>query len=34
MLADILVVEVQAVEMHICENGKMLRGSLIYTTLL
>lgn len=34
MPADTFVVEMQAVEMQICENGKMLQGSSFYATLL
>lgn len=34
MLADTFVVEMQAVEMQIRENGKMLQGSSVYATLL
>ena len=34
MPADTLVVEMQAVEMQICENGKVLRGSSFCATCL
>lgn len=34
MLADTFVVEVQAVEMQIHENGEMMQGSSVYATLL
>lgn len=34
MPADTFVVEMQAIEMQICENGNMLRGSSFSATLL